>query len=314
MRSMKIMMAPLQGFTEAPLRNAFAACFGGVAEYYTPFVRLEKGQFRNKDLKDVDPAHNTVDCLIPQIIASEEQEAVQIAGKLVSLGYSEIDINMGCPFPLLVRKGKGAGILPDPERVASVLKVIGHFPQVRFSVKLRLGWDSPEQLFALTHLLNASDLRQITLHPRLGTQQYKGHCSQELFARFYELCQKPLVYNGDIMQRTEMEQMAGTYPRLEGLMIGRGLLAKPWMAAEYAEGRAWSTEEKRAVFRKFHACLLEEYGRRIEGGEHQLLSKMQSLWEYLLAGEDRKKLKKIHKASDMNSYCRAVDDLTAAIV
>lgn len=311
---MKIAMAPLQGFTEAPLRNAFSDSFGGVAEYYTPFVRLEKGKFRNKDLKDVDPANNTVTGLVPQIIASEESEAVQLVGKLVDLGYSEIDLNMGCPFPLLVRKGKGAGILSDPERVASVLKVIGRFPQVRFSVKLRLGWDSPEQLFALADLLNTSRLRQITLHPRLGIQQYKGSCSLDLFARFYEICQKPLVYNGDIMKVSEMKELTSSFPRLEGIMIGRGLLARPWLAAEYAEDKAWTAEQKRTAFRNFHDRLLQEYVRRIEGGEHQLLSKMQSLWEYLLAGEDRKKLKKVRKASDLNSYRRAVDDLISVIV
>lgn len=310
---MKIMMAPLQGFTEAPLRNAFAACFGGVSEYYTPFVRLEKGLFRNKDMKDVEPANNKVDCLVPQMIASEEQEAVFIVERLVALGYSEIDLNMGCPFPLLIRKGKGAGILSEPERVASVLRVIEHFPQVRFSVKLRLGWDSSEQLFALTDLLNASDLRQITLHPRLGIQQYKGRCSRELFARFYELCRKPLVYNGDITKRSEIEQMASNFPHLKGIMIGRGLLAKPWLAAEYIEGATWTVARKQMAFQEFHTRLLEEYNRRIEGGERQLLCKMQSLWEYLLAGEDRKRLKKIHKASDMSSYCRAVDDLISLI-
>lgn len=311
--SMDIMMAPLQGFTEAPLRNAFAACFGGVKEFYTPFVRLEKGHFRNKDIKDAERANNTVEHLVPQIIAADESEAVRLVEKLVEMGYAEIDLNMGCPFPLMVRKGKGAGILPDPDRVARVLRVTEHFPQVRFSVKLRLGWDSSGQLFDLTDLLNETRLRQVTLHPRLGTQQYKGICSQELFARFYEVCRQRLVYNGGLTCLSDMEQMAERYPRLAGLMMGRGLLARPWLASEFVAGRVWTAEQKREAFRSFHNRLLEEYRRRIEGGEHQLLGKMQSLWEYLLAEEDHKKLKKIRKASDMDLYCRAVNDLAMTL-
>lgn len=310
---MKIMMAPLQGFTEAPLRNAFAACLGGVAEYYTPFLRLEKGQIRNKDLKEVDPANNTVDFLVPQIIASDEEEAVVLVERLVECGYSFIDLNMGCPFPLMVRKGRGAGILPHPDKVEQVLRVTERFPEVDFSIKLRLGWDSPEQLFAIVDLLNASRLRQITLHPRLGVQQYKGICSQDLFARFYESCRKPLVYNGDLTERSDMERISASFPTLKGLMIGRGLLAKPWLAAEYVTGMSWTAGQKREAFHRFHSSLVEEYSRRIEGGEHQLLNKMKSLWEYLLAGEDRKKMKKILKASDMGAYSRAVEDLIAAL-
>lgn len=311
---MKIMMAPLQGFTEAGFRNAFSECFGGISEYYTPFVRLEKGSCRNKDLKDIDPAWNTVECLIPQIIASDETEAVTLVEKIIGYGYRSVDLNMGCPFPLMVRKGRGAGILPDPDRVRRVLRVAELFPDVQFSVKLRLGWDSPDQLFALTDLLNDTPLRQITLHPRLGVQQYKGICARDLFARFYELCQKPLVYNGDINCLSEMEALAADFPHLKGIMLGRGLLMHPWIAAEYVGGELWPAEKKRAAFRAFHARLLEEYRKRIEGGEHQFLNKMLSFWEYLLSEEDRKKLKKIRKAADLRIYCRAVDDLISVLV
>ena len=83
-------MAPLQGFTEANARNAFEESFGGIAEYYTPFIRLEKGQFRNKDLKDADPANNRVGHLVPQIIAADEDEAVRLVEKVAEWGYREV--------------------------------------------------------------------------------------------------------------------------------------------------------------------------------------------------------------------------------
>lgn len=310
---MEISLAPLQGFTECGLRNAFASCFGGVSEYYTPFVRLEKGAFRNKDLKDIAPQNNQVPDLIPQIIASDEEEAVKLVEYVAGCGYHRLDINMGCPFPLMVRKGRGAGILSHPDRVARVLSVVHRYPEIRFSVKMRLGWESEQEIFALLDILNGHPLSQITLHPRLGIQQYKGKCFLDYFTAFYEQCRLPLVYNGDVMSLADIAALESRFPRLKGIMIGRGLLARPWLASEYQEGSVWSGERRRNAFRRFHQELLSFYTSRIEGGDSQLLGKMVSFWEYLLAAEDRKKLKKIRKSSNLNTYLRAVDDLIASI-
>lgn len=310
---MEISMAPLQGFTECGLRNAFASCFGGVSEYYTPFVRLEKGAFRNKDLKDIAPQNNQVSDLVPQIIAADEEEALKLVEYVAGCGYRRLDINMGCPFPLMVRKGRGAGILSHPDRVARVLSVVHRYPEIRFSVKMRLGWDSEQEIFALLDILNGHPLYQVTLHPRLGIQQYKGKCSMDSFAAFYEQCKLPLVYNGDVMSLGDIAALESHFPRLKGVMIGRGLLARPWLASEYQEGSAWPYERRRDAFRQFHQELLSFYTSRIEGGSAQLLGKMSSFWEYLLAVEDRKKFKKIRKSSNLNTYLQAVGDLISSI-
>lgn len=310
---MDILMAPLQGFTEAALRNVFDECFGGVDEYYTPFIRLEKGLIRNKDLKDADPVNNKVQRLVPQIIAATADEALFLIDKVAEWGYRSLDLNMGCPFPLMVKKGRGAGILPYPDKVAQLLSVVQRYPEIEFSVKLRLGWSSCEEIFALTDMLNEAPLRQITLHPRLGVQQYKGLCSLEDFSRFYEVCRKPLVYNGDLMKVSDIQKIQSQFPDLKGVMIGRGLLANPWLASEYKNGTSVSSAQKRKSFQLFHQKLLAAYSEKIEGGERQLLGKMVSFWEYLLSGEDRKRIKKIRKASDMENYCRAVNELVAAL-
>ena len=126
-----IYAAPLQGFTEVAWRNAHAQCLGGVDAYYTPFVRLEKGEIRNKDRRDVSPEENTVPRLVPQVIASEPEELKVLTDFLASQGYREIDVNMGCPFPLIVRRGKGAGILSSPEKVEALLETMKAFPEIR---------------------------------------------------------------------------------------------------------------------------------------------------------------------------------------
>ena len=89
-------------------------------------------------------------------------------------------------------------------------------------------------------------------------------------------------------------------------MLGRGLLASPWMAAEYRAGKAWDEAERYARMRLFHAGLFDHYAQTLEGGEKQLLMKMKTFWEYLLPDADRKLHKKIHKAQKTADYTDAV--------
>ena len=79
-----IHFAPLQGYTEAIYRNAHATCFGGVDIYYTPFVRLEKGNFRKRDIRDIEPDNNHVPHLVPQLLASSPEKAETILSLLKS--------------------------------------------------------------------------------------------------------------------------------------------------------------------------------------------------------------------------------------
>ena len=192
-----IHFAPLQGYTDSVYREAHAQIFGGVETYYTPFVRLEKTGFRNKELRDLVPEANTSASLVPQMIAASPEEFRRIAGLFRESGYRRADINLGCPFPMQARQHRGAGILPYPDEVKVLLETIFEFPEIQFSVKLRLGWDSPEEAQALLPFLNGLPLTHLTLHPRIGTQQYKGKTDLSAFSRFYDSCTLPLFYNGD---------------------------------------------------------------------------------------------------------------------
>ena len=289
-----IYAAPLQGFTEVAWRNAHAQCLGCVDAYYTPFVRLEKGEIRNKDRRDVSPEENTVPQLVPQVIASEPEELKVLTDFLTSQGYREIDVNMGCPFPLIVRRGKGAGILSSPEKI-------------RFSVKMRLGGQDAEEWKALVPLLNRSCVTQVTLHPRIGKQQYKGAVDREAFRAFYEACERPLVYNGDLLTVADIREVLEAFPRLKGVMLGRGLLTNPALALAFREGEL-SENELKARVAQMHRQMYLYYHRVIEGGEAQLLAKLKTCWEYLLPELDKKQRKAILKSNRLDGYLRAVEE------
>lgn len=304
--TLPIHFAPLQGYTEAIYRNAHAACFGGIDTYYTPFTRLEKGNFRNKDIREIEPDKNKVSHLIPQLIAPSAEKAETIIALFIEKGYKEADINLGCPFPLLAKRHNGSGILPFPEEVKELLSVVTRHPEISFSVKMRLGWESPQECMDLVDLLNDTPLRQVTMHPRLGKQQYKGTVDMEGFTAFYNACRHPLVYNGDILSLEDIRRITERFPKLAGLMIGRGLLANPALAMEYKENRTLTDKELRDKVKAMHTIVFNEYTELLNGGDAQLLNKMKSFWENLMPEADRKLLKAIHKSTSLSKYQVAV--------
>ena len=307
---MKIFAAPLQGFTEATWRNVHNETYGGIDTYITPFIRIEKGEIRNKDIRDTEKKNNTVPHLIPQIIAATPDELLPIAEFIAKEGYCEADINMGCSFALQVRKQHGAGLLPHPEAVAALMKATGEMPEIKFSVKMRLGWDNKEEWRNILPILNDTPLTRITLHPRLGREQYKHPADREEFARFYEECRHPLVYNGDLTTLEEMNRTAEEFPRLEGLMIGRGLLGNPALGKEYKEQRNLSHSEKASLLAAFHNKFYQAITPRLQGNT-QILSKLKPYWEYLLPDMEKRDRKAIIKASTAEKYLAAVNSAIA---
>ena len=305
-----IHFAPLQGYTDAIYRSAHARIFGGIASYYTPFVRLEHGDFRRKDVRELDADNNRGVNLTPQLIASTPEKILRILALFIEKGYKNVDINLGCPFPTLAKRHNGAGLLPYPDEVKALLMAaIEAHPEIQFSVKMRLGWEDANECMALLPLLNSLPLSHITMHPRLGKQQYKGEVDLEAFQRFYAECEKPLIYNGDVLTLDDIETISNRFPRLGGLMIGRGLLANPALALEYQQGAPLSLKEKIEKIRLLHADVFSQYGNLLEGGDLQLLTKMRTFWEYLLPDGDRKAKKVIHKTSKLSNYQAAVSNL-----
>lgn len=306
-----IYFAPLQGYTEAPYRRIHNAVCGGIAKYYTPFIRLEHGQIRKKDLREAMPEQNDGVVVIPQVIANGEAEFSTLVEKLIAIGHNEIDINMGCPFPLQTRTGRGSGILTHPDEVRSILQKAKQFREergTRFSVKMRLGQENNEECMALLPFINDAQLEHVTLHPRIGRNQYKGDLEMDAFTRFYEACEAPIVFNGLIASTEDIQQLENDFPKLKAVMIGRGLLSRPTLAAEYSDDKSLSEIEARKIVLEMHRQLFDYYKQAIEGGESQLVQKMHSFWEHQEPLFGHKIVKKILKSGNLNNYQEAVSN------
>lgn len=304
-KSYELHFAPLQGYTDHIFRNAYAKYFEGVDVYYTPFIRIERDGFRRRDVRDILPDLNQVDTLVPQILPGTPDEFRMLADLLQENGYQRADINLGCPFPLIAGKRKGAGMLPYPELVKEVLQTIDEYPELRFSVKMRLGWENMSECIVLNDIFNSLRLEHITIHARTGKQQYKGETNPEAFARFYELSRHPLFYNGDLRSVEDIHFILEKFPLLRGVSVGRGLLSSPFVGKSFKENETFSEDLRMSTFSAFHEELFSAYSGVLQG-EIQLLTKMKTLWEYFLPETDRKLLKRIKKANKLSQYTEAV--------
>lgn len=303
-----IYFAPLQGYTDDVYRRTHNRLVGNVEKYYTPFVRVEVGSIRSKDTRDISPANNKGVPVVPQIIFNSRKEFEYLTNRVKELGYTAIDLNMGCPFPLQAKHKRGSGILPYPETVSDIIEGIKGHSDINFSVKMRLGWEENSEALKIIELLNTIELEHITVHPRTGIQQYKGDIDIEGFQKIYETSRNPIVYNGDILTIDDICTIEEKFPEIKGIMIGRGLLGCPSLAAEYRNGKLWSRTERIALMLDMHSGLMEEYSKILKG-DTQLHNKMRTFWEYSEELLTRKPYKKVMKSGNLKNYLSAVAEL-----
>lgn len=307
---MKIYSAPLQGFTEAVWRNIHNAVFGGIDSYFTPFLRYEHGEIRNKDIRDVERKNNSVENIVPQIIAAIPEEMRPLLDLIRREGYKRVDINMGCSFPLQARKRHGAGLLPYPDMVAEILEEVKRNSDIVFSVKMRLGWLDKGEWKALMPAINDAPLCYVAMHPRLGIEQYKKPVDIDDFTEFYDACTHPVIYNGDLLTLQDIKRVEERFQNLEGVMLGRGLLANPALGMEYASGKELAGKELAALVRRMHDNMYDVMVQRLQGNT-QFLSKLKPYWEYLLPDMLKRDKKAILKATTIEKYMQAVNDALA---
>lgn len=306
--SIPIHFAPLQGYTDDVYRRIHNELMGGIQTYYTPFLRMEGGGVRSKDMRDIRPEFNEGVPVVPQIIVKSMKEFDFLTGIVEEKGYTRVDINMGCPFPLQAKHGRGSGLLAHVDIIEEMAKAIAAKSQLKFSVKMRLGWENANEWRPVLDILNSTPLEQITLHPRIGTQQYKGSVSMEAFEEFYKLCKHSLIYNGDVTSVDDIRKLEEMYPKLAGVMIGRGLLARPSLALEYASGVELSWEKRRSLLLDFHDRIKAHY-ETTANSETQVHSRLRLFWEYMEEELGRKAYKKIMKAGNLKNYLSAVREI-----
>ncbi|MBL7973083.1 MAG: tRNA-dihydrouridine synthase family protein [Prolixibacteraceae bacterium] len=309
--TIKIYQAPLQGFTDFTFRKVFSETFGGVDKYFIPYLSYGKGrEIKKSQLREVFPENNGAFPVVPQVLFSDENELFDLVGILVGCGYQEINLNLGCPYPMATNKGRGAAWLEKPDVLNQVLQQLfaTNFP-AKFSVKMRAGMTDDQDAKAIFEVLNRFELEEVIFHPRTASQMYSGRANPQLFAEALELVKHPLVYNGDLLSESDLQELKGLLPEQDVWMIGRGLLINPALAAQL-KGEAAEPKALRKRLKEFHDLLLESYSDRLDGAGH-ILMKMNQFWSYFSESFENphKAMKLVKKSSNMLKYNAAVVEI-----
>ena len=228
-----LLVAPMAGYSDLAFRMSVRP-LGGVGLAYTemlsPASLLQgKGKRKNILLATCDEDRP----LGYQIYGAHASTLCDAARLLAASGVKLIDINMGCPQRKISGNGAGAGLLRDPEEAVRIAASVVKSVTVPVTVKLRLGWDL-DRLVAheMVPGLEEAGVAAITIHGRTRGQGYTGKADLDEIRKVVQAARRvPVIGNGDITSPEAARRMFET-TGCAGLMIGRGLLANPWLVRD----------------------------------------------------------------------------------
>ena len=321
--NMKFYFAPLEGVTGYMYRNAHHTFFPEtVDKYFAPFiVANQKGTWKTREISDLLPENNKGVKLIPQILTNKAEDFIETAKKIEQLGYSEINLNLGCPSGTVVSKNRGAGFLSQTDELNRFLDNITQYAVTKISVKTRIGKYDSDEFFDLLEIFNRYPLEELIVHPRIQTDFYKNKPNLLMFEEAVKTSKHPLCYNGDIVTVSDYLEIKAKFPSVESMMIGRGLLYNPALIREIlgAIEMQGSGILKNGIpgsgmqietLRSMHDQIYVGY-QQILFGEKNVLFKMKEIWFYwikLFENAD-KYAKKIKKAERLKDYEAVVASL-----
>lgn len=240
--SQRIILAPLRGVTQLTFRRCLQEHFGGVDSAVSPFLTTVAGEkIKATHLADILPEANASLPLVPQIIGKNPKEFKVLLTAIRDLGYARCDLNAGCPWPMIIKKKRGAGLLKDADLLRKMLDAGCEIMPGGISVKVRLGIDTPDLLLQRMEIFNSYPLAELTIHARTANQRYEGEVNLDAFGECLAVSVNPVVYNGDICSCENLEKLQKRFPSVSGWMIGRGLVTRPSLALEF---RVQSSESK----------------------------------------------------------------------
>jgi nifR3 family TIM-barrel protein len=220
-------LAPMQDVTDLPFWRLIAA-YGGADVYYTEYFRVHKDSRLEKSILPSIVDNPTGRPAIAQMIGNDIPALVRSARELQQYPIAAVDLNLGCPAPIVYRKCAGGGLLRDPQRIDAILGALRDAVKIRFTVKTRIGFDSPAVFDELLPIFAKHSLDLLTVHGRTVAEAYRSEVHYDYIARAAAELPCPVLANGNIYsaaKAAEVLRITGAH----GLMIGRGAIRNPWL-------------------------------------------------------------------------------------
>ncbi len=310
----KLLSSPLQGFTDYRFRNAQQKYFGGIDTFYAPYIRLNgKLKIKSSYERDLLPENNTTLEVIPQVITNDAEEFLFVAKYVQDLGYKELNWNLGCPYPMVTNRGMGSGLICDPNKIDAILERAHTETDILVSMKMRMGYETPEEILHTFPILEKYPIKNIAIHARIGKQLYKGGVNLEAFEKCISTSKQKLYYNGDITSVAGFKAMQDRFPSIDHFMIGRGLIADPFLPSMIKNNTTEYPKNRWTIFKEFHDEIYHQYDATLSGPT-PIKMKMLGFWEYFSQSfsNPQKTYKKIKKASNLVKYQAAVAEILSS--
>jgi len=294
---MRYYFAPMEGLTDSIYRRLHHKYFPGVDRYYMPFLSPTiHRSLTHKEDRELPMADSVGFAAVPQVLTKVPEDFLWAAEVCRDRGYEEVNLNIGCPSGTVVAKGKGSGMLRDPAALDGFLEEIFAKSSLPVSVKTRLGLEKSEEFPAILEVLNRYPIKELTVHPRVRKQFYDGNVDMEMFDYAVKNSKNPLCYNGDILTLSQSEALLKTYPEIQSVMIGRGLIADPGMLSGGTD---------KAALKGFMDELMTVYEVEF-GGSRNAIFRLKENWGFLhnrFEGCDKlwKRLRKTTDAAEFKS-------------
>ena len=293
---MRYYLAPLEGITDSIYRRIHHKYFPGIDRYYMPFISPTiHRQLTHKEDRELPLADGVAFEAIPQILTKVPEDFLWAAQVCADRGYTEVNLNAGCPSGTVVSKGKGSGMLRDVDELDRFLETVFRDCPIPISVKTRLGVEDPQDFAAILEVYNRYPIRELTIHPRVRKDFYKEPVREEWFRYAWDNSSNPLCYNGNLCTPEQISDVRQRYPGLESIMLGRALIGDPGM---FTPGGTTAP-----ALQAFHDELMEEYIAAF-GSARNAMFRLKENWHFLALRFDgsEKLWKRLRKTTDIAEF------------
>lgn len=293
---MRYYFAPMEGLTDSIFRRLHHKYFPGLDCYYTPFFSPTVHRaLTPREARELPPADSVGFPVVPQLLTKCAEDFLWMAQQCRDLGYLEVNLNLGCPSGTVTAKGKGSGMLRDPEGLDRFLDRIFSTRPIDISVKTRIGFETPEEFPRLLEIFNRYPIKELTVHPRVRKAFYSGTVDMDVFSYAVQNGANPLCYNSDLCSLSHIRGFSAEFPQVDALMLGRGLIGDPGMLTP-----GGTTVQ---ALEGFYTELLEEYLLAF-GGSRNAMFRLKEHWGLLIRRfENSEKLaKRLRKTTDLAEY------------
>jgi tRNA-dihydrouridine synthase len=300
-------LAPMQDVTTLQFMRVIHR-YGGPDVYWTEYFRVHGDSKPEKWILDSITKNPTGRPVIAQLIGNDIPALVRNAKLLQKFPAAAIDLNLGCPAPIVYRKCAGGGLLREPQKIDAILGALRDAVTVPFTVKTRVGFESPEEFDALLEIFAKHPIDLLTVHARTVKQMYRPGVRYDLIARAARELKCPVFANGNVHSAAQAQSLIAE-TGVRGLMIGRGAIRNPWLFDQIrAELRGEPV--KLPTGRELLAYIHELWDNEITPGvkESAQVMRMKKFMNFIGEGVSEKFLFEIRRVATTADFWRVCEE------